>query len=92
MALEQTQDKVGVKKQTARPDVARTGRDSFLKKSGSVGLSRTVDSPMDGRSGRASGEGAVHPAKGIGRGGAGKGSSAGPKRVNDGVDKPFDRP
>lgn len=85
MALKPNQKKVGTEHRVSKPDVARTGRDSFLKRSGSGHPDHKVsDRPDVKRAGRASGVAQVSPSKGIGRGKS-RGSDAGVSRLPDDI-------
>lgn len=88
MALTANQKKRGTQREQSPPDeVSRTGRDSFLKKTGSRGVTRTVDSPeVSDRAGRSSGAIQISPAKGIGRGNAdGGGDGVSVNRIDDNI-------
>lgn len=75
MALKPTQKKRGTTREDSPPsEVSRSGRDSFLKRSGSIGHPHEDSAPDVKRAGRASGTGQVSPSKGIGRGGADEGA------------------
>lgn len=84
MTLRANQKKIGTQREDSRPDVARSGRDSFMKRSGSIGHTSEDSRPDVARTGRASGTGQVSPSRGIGRGNAdSKGGDA--KRLDDGI-------
>jgi hypothetical protein len=86
MALSANQKKRGTQHGKSPADeVARTGRDSFLKRSGSRGVTREVSRPDVARTGRPSGVMQVSPSKGIGRGNADRGSDGGVKRLPDDI-------
>lgn len=77
MALRATQKKRGTTREDSPPsEVQRSGRDSFLKKSGSTGHTHEDSASDVARSGRAAGTGSVHPSLGIGRGNADDGEGS----------------
>lgn len=85
MALKPTQKKRGTTREDSPPsEVKRGGRDSFLKRSGSIGHPHEDSRPDVARSGRASGTGQVSPSKGIGRGDADRGEGS-VKRLPDDI-------
>ena len=85
MAYGANQKKIGTQRGESEPtEVKRSGRDSFLKRSGSVGHPHEDSSPDVARSGRKSGTGQVSPDLGIGRGGADEGEG-GVSRIPDDI-------
>lgn len=84
MALKPTQKKRGTTREDSSPtEVSRSGRDSFMKKSGSIGHKSEDSRPDVKRAGRASGTGQVSPDKGIGRGNADSGEGGASRLPDD---------
>ena len=85
MALSATQKKRGTTREDSPPsEVQRAGRDSFIKKSGSIGHTHEDSASDVSRAGRASGTGQVSPVRGIGRGSADAGDG-GANRLPDDI-------